>query len=101
MRVGDEQLARVRGPELTAEGASGLGRERRARRGRQQAAGPDGERGTCERCERSRWVDLETGEVRGARRVPVLQRAQHGHLTRYGVPTTWLAGLARLPNGPT
>ena len=24
-----------------------------------------------------------------------------GHLTRYGVPTTWLAGLARLPSGPT
>ena len=35
------------------------------------------------------------------RRVPVVQRAQHGHLTRYGVPTTWLAGLARLPSGPT
>lgn len=36
-----------------------------------------------------------------ARRVPLLQRAQHGHLTRYDVPTTWLAGLARLPSGPT
>ena len=34
------------------------------------------------------------------RRVPVLRRAQHGHVTRYGVPTTWLAGLARLPSGP-
>lgn len=36
----------------------------------------------------------DPGEASEARRVPVLQRAQHGHLTRYGVPTTWLAGLA-------
>ena len=35
------------------------------------------------------------------RRVPVLRRAQHGHLTRCGVPTTWRTGLARLPSGPT
>jgi hypothetical protein len=43
----------------------------------------------------------DPGEASEARRVPVLQRARYGHLTRYGVPTTWLAGLARLPSGPT
>jgi hypothetical protein len=43
----------------------------------------------------------DPGEASEARRVPALQRAQYGHLTRYGVPTTWLAGLARLPSGPT
>jgi hypothetical protein len=54
------------------------------------AAKPDGAGRRC----------ADPGEASEARRVPVLHRAQPGHLTRYGVPTTRLAGLARLPSGP-
>jgi hypothetical protein len=59
-----------------------------------RATEPHDEHGAGRRC-------ADPGEVSEARRVPVLQRAPHGHLTRYGVPATWLAGLARLPSGPT